>query len=193
MLKRAIPYEETGNSLPNDYYAIASPLTALLKKKHHDVQLAKEEWDALIIWMDLNAQKLSGYGFNLDEQRTPDPQGEAMLRKSVEALFGKEVAEQPYPALVNVGAPERSRVLLAALPAGKGGWGQFKNGFSGKEDLRYRALQALVQCSITPQAYHDICGTCGRGKACVCNSCWVWMGRFNESAAGAEARLTAAR
>jgi len=177
---RAMPYSETGSSTPNNYYAIASPLTAMLKKKHHDVELSKAEWESLIVWMDMNAQRLSGYGFNLNEQRHPDPTGEAMLRKSVEALFGKEVAEQPYAALVNVGAPEKSRVLLAALPVDKGGWGQFKNGFSGTEDLRYRALQSLVQCSIAPNAYRDVCGTCGRGKDCICYSCWVWMGHFNE-------------
>ena len=181
VVNRAMPYKETGNSTPNDYFAISSPLTALLKKKHHGVELSKEEWDSLILWMDLNAQNLSGYGFNLNELRQPDPTGEALLRKSAETLFGKEVAGQPYAALVNVGVPEKSRVLLAALPVDKGGWGQFKNGFSGREDVRYGAMLSLVQRSIAPQKYTDHLGTCGRGTNCVCNNCWVWMGRFNQA------------
>jgi len=84
---------------------------------------------------------------------------------------------------VNVGAPEKSRVLLAALPTDKGGWGQFDGGFKGTDDPDYQALLALVRGAIKPQAYQDFHGTCGRGTNCVCNSCWVWMGRFNEPGA----------
>ncbi len=174
-------YHETGASKTNDYFAIASPLTALLKSGHHDVKLSKDEWDALLVWMDLNVPRYSDgyYEFNRAEQRQPEPEGEKRLRAAITAQFGKALAEQPFPALVNVGSPEKSRILLAALPTGKGGWGQLEGGFNGLDDPRYQALLTLVQASIAPQAYHDVLGTCGRGKACVCNSCWVWMGRFN--------------
>lgn len=120
---------------------------------------------------------------NRDDQRSPAPDGEKRLRAEVEKRFGKEVAAQPFYALVNVGAPQKSRVLLAALPTDKGGWGQFDGGFKGTDDPDYQALLALVQGAIAPQAYQDFHGTCGRGTNCVCNSCWVWMGHLNEPGA----------
>jgi len=178
-------YHETGASKTNDYFAIASPLTAILKKGHNGVTLSKDEWNALIIWMDLNVPHYSDghYGFNCAEQSQPDPEGEKRLRAAIEAQFGKEIAKQPFPALVNVAAPEKSRILLAALPLDKGGWGQLEGGFKGLDDPNYQAMLALVQGAIAPLKYHDFCGTCGRGKECICNSCWVWMGHFNDPAA----------
>jgi len=186
-------YHETGASKTNDYFAVASPLTALLKKGHQGVKLSQEEWDALIVWMDLNVPQHSdgGYAFNRDDRRGPQPQGEKRLRDAIAARFGRGLADQPYLALVNVGAPEKSRVLRAALPAEKGGWAQLDDGFSGTEDPAYQALLALVRDSIAPQAHQDFCGTCGRGAACVCNSCWVWMGHYNEPAS--RSRVTAVR
>jgi hypothetical protein len=193
LVKWVESYQETGASKTNDYFAIASPLTAILKKGHHGVKLSEDEWDALIVWMDLNVPHYGDgyYGFNRAEQRQPEPAGEKRLRAAIEGRFGKAVAEQPFPALVNVGEPEKSRILLAALPADKGGWGQLEGGFAGADDPDYQALSALVQASIAPLAHHDARGTCGRGTNCVCNSCWVWMGRFNEPAQAK--RLTAAR
>ena len=175
-------YEETGVSKTNDCFAIASPLTALLKKGHNGITLSKDEWTALILWMDLNVPHYSDghYGFNCDEQKQPDPDGEKRLRAAIETQFGKEIAGQPFAALVNVAAPEKSRILLAALPLEKGGWGQFSDGFKGTDDPNYRAMLARVREAIAPLDYHDFCGTCGRGKSCVCNSCWVWMGHFND-------------
>ena len=180
-------YHETGASKTNDFFAIASPLTALLKKGHHDVKLSKDEWDALIVWMDMNVPRYGDgyYEFNRPEQRQPEGEGEKRLRAAIGEQFGKELSAQPFAALVNVGSPEKSRILLAALPADKGGWAQLENGFKGKDDPRYLALLALVQGSIAPQAHQDHLGTCGRGKDCVCNSCWIWMGHFNEPAPGA--------
>lgn len=188
-------YKETGASKTNDYFAIASPLTALLKKGHGSVKLSQDEWDTLIVWMDLNVPHYGegAYGFNRAEQRKPDPEGERQLRAAIAERFGKEVSEQPFAALVNVGAPEKSRILLAALPSEQGGWGQLEGGFSGTGDHHYKDLLALVRTAIAPQAYQDVCGTCGRGAACVCNSCWVWMGHFNEPASGAAKQLTDAR
>jgi len=177
----AVSYQETGASTLNDYFAIASPLTALLKKGHKDVKLSKDELAALVLWMDMNVPQHSDgfYGFNRPEQRIPDPEGKKLLRAAIATRFGKEMAGQPFAALVNVGAPEKSRILLAALPADQGGWGQIENGFKGVDDPDYKAMLKLVQGSIQPLAYQDFHGTCGRGKDCICNSCWVWMGKFN--------------
>jgi hypothetical protein len=175
-------YRETGASKTNDYFAVASPLTALLKGGHQGVALEKEEWAALIVWMDLNVPQHSdgGYGFNRDDRRRPDPEGERRLRQAVRERFGAFWAEQPFQALVNVGAPEKSRVLLAALPVEKGGWGQLEEGFSGTRDADYQEMLERVLGAIAPQPYQDRLGACGRGAGCVCNSCWVWMGRYNE-------------
>lgn len=174
-------YHETGASKTNDYFAAASPLTALLKSGHQGVALSKDEWSALVVWMDLNvpAHSDGGYGFNRDDRRGPAPEGEKRLRAAVAARFGQALAAQPFPALVNVGAPEKSRILLAALPAEKGGWGQLEEGFRDADDPAYREMLSLVQGAIAPQPCQDYRGTCGRGAACVCNSCWVWMGNFN--------------
>jgi hypothetical protein len=184
-------YHETGASKTNDYFSVASPLTALLRRGHHDVTLAKDEWTALILWMDLGVPHYSDghYGFNNDEDRRPDPTGEQRLRETIRARFGEALAAQPFNALVNVGAPEKSRVLLAALPLTDGGWGQLPNGFKDRNDSDYRAMLSAVQGAIAPLTYHDVCGTCGRGSNCVCNSCWVWMGHFNESADARAKRL----
>ena len=175
-------YKETGASTTNDYFAVASQLTALLKKGHQGVKLSKNDWDALIVWMDLNVPQYSdgGYGFNRDDRRMSDPDGEKRLRVAIEAQFGKAVASQPFPALVNVGAPEKSRILLSALPVDKGGWGQLEDGFKDTDDRNYRAMLTLVRAAIAPQRYQDLSGTCGRDANCVCNSCWVRLGKFNE-------------
>jgi len=181
-------YRETGASKTNDYFAMASPLTAILKRGHHNVSLSKEEWETLIVWMDLNVPHYSDghYGFNNDEDRQPDPAGERCLRDAVRARFGEELAKEPFAALVNVGAPDKSRILMAALGENGGGWGQLENGFKDRDDAGYRELHALVLGAIKPLKVHDYCGTCGRGKDCVCNSCWVWMGHFNEPAGAAK-------
>lgn len=191
MVRQAEWYKETDASKPKDYFAVVSPLTALLKKGHEGVVLSKADWDALIGWMDLNAPQYGDYGFNREEQREIDPDGERRLRDALAERYGKTVASQPFHALVNVGAPEKSRVLLMALPEKAGGWGHVEDGFRDTDDRAYRKLLQLVKQAIKPLAYHDLCGTCGRGTECVCQSCWVWMGHFNEPAA--EARVTDAR
>ena len=187
-------YHETGASKTNDYFAAASPFTGVLRGGHQGVALSKDEWDALVVWMDLNVPQYSDghYGFNSDDGRRPDPAGEQRLRAAVEARFGKALAAQPFAALVNVGAPEKSRILQAALPVEKGGWGQLEDGFRDTGDRAYKEMLALVKGAIAPQPHQDYCGTCGRGTNCVCNSCWVWLGRFNEPSAP-PAQVTSAR
>ena len=180
-VKWAQSYKETGESRPYDYFAAVSPLTALLKKGHKNIKLSADEWKALILWMDLNVSQHSEgfYGFNRLEQRKPDAAGEAELRKAIAARFGEKIAQQPYETLVNVGEPEKSRVLMASLPVDKGGWGQWKSGFKDRDAPEYKDMFALVQKSITPLKHKNFCGSCGRGKDCACASCWVWMGEFN--------------
>lgn len=188
-------YHETGASKTNDYFAAASRLTAILKRGHHGVSLAKEEWNALVVWMDLNIPRYSDghYGFNSDEDRVPDPSGEQRLREAVRARFGESMAKEPFPALVNVGAPDKSRILLAALDEDEGGWGQLEHGFKHKDDAGFQELRALVLGAIKPACYHDYCGTCGRGTNCICNSCWVWMGHFNEAPGAAKVTQNVSR
>ena len=193
MVKQAEWYKESDSSKPKDYFAVVSPLTEMLKKGHQGVSLSKADWDALIVWMDLNAPQYGDYGFNREDERVIDPEGEKRLRSEIEEHFGKSVASQPFPALVNVGQPEKSRILLAALPTAAGGWGQLSDGFTGTDDPNYAAMLASVRHAIKPLAYADIHGTCGRGKACVCQSCWVWMGRFNEVRPASGVIQTAAR
>ncbi len=193
MVKQAEWYKESDASTPKDYFAVVSPLTAMLEKGHQGVVLSKADWDALIVWMDLNAPQYGDYGFNRAEQRAVDPEGERRLRGEIEERFGKAVASQPFESLVNVGQPEKSRILLAALPAAAGGWGQLADGFSGKDDPAYASLLESVRHAVKPLAYADIHGTCGRGRDCVCQSCWVWMGRFNEVRPAPAAAQTAAR
>ncbi len=180
MVTQAEWYKESDASKPKDYFAVVSPLTAMLKKGHHGVALSKGDWDALIVWMDLNAPQYGDYGFNREDQREVDPEGERRLRSEIGERFGKTLAAQPFSALVNVGQPEKSRILLAALPESSGGWGQLPDGFSGLADPAYATMLSRVKAAIRPLACADIHGTCGRGLTCVCQSCWVWMGRFNE-------------
>ncbi len=86
---------------------------------------------------------------------------------------GKELSCEPFAALVNVGQPDESRILMAPLSAKAGGWGQIEEGgWATKQDPAYRKMAALVDASITPLEFHDIAGTCGRDN-CVCGSCWV--------------------
>ena len=100
-------------------------------------------------------------------------EGAKALRAYVTKLFGEKLASQPFSALVNVGQPDESRILMAPLAKEAGGWGQIEEGgWATKQDPAYRKMAALVDASITPMKYHDIAGTCGRDK-CVCKSCWV--------------------
>jgi len=107
------------------------------------------------------------------EDRKPFPEGEKALREHIAERFGKELSREPFEALVNVGQPSESRILMAPLSAKAGGWGQVREGgWTTKRDVACQKMTDLVEASIAPLEYNDIKGTCGRDK-CVCGSCWV--------------------
>ena len=90
------------------------------------------------------------------------------------ATFGEELSQQPIDALINIGAPERSRILMAPLAESAGGWGQIEKGWVSRNDAEYQEMAERVAACIIPHEYEDVTGTCGRGSE---NGClWVIPG-----------------
>ena len=173
MVKVAYSNKETFSSKPEDYFAHAGKLAPMLIEGHSKLKLPKEDFERIIAWLDLNGQQYGDYSFNRIEDRKPSPEGEKALRKYVVEHYGEKLGNEPFEALVNVGQPDESRILMAPLSEKAGGWGQIeKGGWMTKSDPAYKKMAAMVEASITPLEYHDIAGTCGR-DSCVCNSCWV--------------------
>jgi hypothetical protein len=173
MVAIAYTNEETFFSKPKDYFAHAGKLAPMLIEGHGKLKLPKKDLERIIAWLDLNGQQYGDYSFNRIEDRKSAPEGEKTLRAYVTKLFGEELGNQPFSALVNVGQPDESRILMAPLAEEAGGWGQIEKGeWTTKSDPAYKKMAAMVEASITPLEYHDIAGTCGR-DSCVCNSCWV--------------------
>ncbi len=166
--------KETPASQPDDYFAHAGKLAAMLQKGHHGVKLDAEEFGRIVTWLDLNAQFYGDYSFNRTENRSPDPEGEKALRAAIAERFGPDLAKQPFAALVNPGLTSESRILNAPLPAAASGWGQIEQGvFTGRDDPAYLAFQTLVEKSLVPVAWQDHKGTCNHGDQCRCGCCWV--------------------
>jgi hypothetical protein len=175
MVKIAMSNAETFFSKPRDYFAHAGKLATMLIKGHDKLKLPEKDLERIITWLDLNGQQYGDYSFNRIEQRGSSPEGEKVLRRYVAEHFGRELSEQPFAALVNVGQPDESRILKLRLPEKAGGWlGEKVEGtvFTDTKDPRYGKLFELVEASIAPLKYHDIDGTCGQDK-CVCGCCWV--------------------
>ena len=129
----------------------------------------------LITWLDLNAQYHGDYSFARREDISADPAGEKALRDAVRERFGEAWAAQPYACLVNVANPAQSRVLMAALPAAVGGWGQVAaaaGAFTGRDDPTWLHFRDLVEQSMAPYEPPAADGTCKQSK-CICGSCWV--------------------
>ena len=165
--------EETAASKPDDYFARAGKLAPFLLAGHCPSLLAdREGLRAVIDWLDLNAQYNGDYSWNRDEDRAPHPEGEKALRAFVAANLSPDLARQPFAALVNVGLPARSRILLAPLAADAGGWGQLPKPLPTPADPVCRQLEELVRRAIAPLAREDREGTCNHAK-CICGSCWV--------------------
>ena len=55
-------------TIPGQFGAIGSRLTAILEKEHHGVKLTREDWRRLTLWMDCNADFFGAYD---------DPEGQA--------------------------------------------------------------------------------------------------------------------
>jgi hypothetical protein len=164
---------ETYSSKPDDYFARASKLFPLLLAGHcPSLKTDPEGMQRIVEWLDLNTQYNGDYSWNRDEDRKAQPEGEKALRAFLAKRFGAEIAKQPFSALVNVGLPDQSRILKAALPAGAGGWAQLPKLFSNQTDTEYQQLRHLVVGAIAPSPSHDRAGTCNQPK-CMCGSCWV--------------------
>lgn len=167
--------QETDQSRPKDYFAHQSKLPALLKSGHGDVTLSEDEWQAFVGWLDLNSPLYGDWSWHKDEYRNLDPDKVAELRRYIAQTFDEALSTQPIDALINIGAPERSRILLAPLALEAGGWGQIAPGWTSRNDAGYRAMRELVEACIVQHAHKDIAGTCGRGskEGCLCAACWI--------------------
>jgi hypothetical protein len=180
---------ETASSKPDDYFARASKLFPFLLAGHCPSLLKDPDGVRSIAdWLDLNAQYNGDYSWNRDEDRQAEPNGEKALLAYLAKRFGNEIASQPFAALVNVGLPEQSRALRAALDSAAGGWGQFPKPFAHAGLPEYESLHALVLGAVAPSAHHDREGTCNQ-PSCICGSCWVreaedfWRNRVRTLAA----------
>jgi len=172
----ALSNKETYTSVPKDYFAHAGRLAAiLLKGKMGDQHIAipRDDMDRIIAWLDLNGQQFGDYSFNRLEDRTPDREGEQRLRAAVRETFGDAMARRPWAALVNVGQPDASPILRAALAVEAGGWGQVADvKWDSEQHPEFQRFKKLVAAAITPLPYTDLQGTCAQ-QPCVCGSCWV--------------------
>ena len=164
---------ETPVSKPKDYFSHAGRLARMLLQgeKGHG-KLDRESFLRIVYWLDLNAQFYGSYSWNKDEWRAAIPAGEKALRAHVAECFGKDLAAQPFAALVNVALPEASRILKAPLALAAGGWGQIPGGWDGREDAGYVRMQQLVSAAISALEHHDVAATCAQ-PACECRGCWV--------------------
>jgi len=172
--------QETDYSAPKDYYAHAGRLAKLLLSGHPgrdgkaQAVLDRESFARIVDWLDANAVCYGDYSWNKREWRAPAPEGERALREQIRRRFGPALAQQPFEALVNVALPEESRILMAPLALGAGGWGLLREkGWRDTADPDYQHMRRLVEASIAPQQHHDVAGTCGRDDHCLCDTCWV--------------------
>jgi len=184
---------ETPYSKPNDYFARAGTLAGMLLAGHPDkdgnerVQLDQQSFERIVNWLDLNGQFYGDYSFNRIEKEKPLDEGERALREAIARRFGRDLAEEPYAALVNRAMPDESRILKAPLGERAGGWGQIDRGWSSTKDPSYREMADLVRASIRQPEHTDKAGTCGRDNGCRCGSCYVRLdreARLNGGAAG---------
>ena len=162
-------YKEMHYSKPYDYFAAASPLTKKLKKGHAGVTLTDEEWKKLVLWMDFNVPEYAistGYGWNGNDSRDINPHGEKALRNAIKERLGEEISKQPFDALVNRADERLSRVLKLV---------------GGPEDKDYERFLELCRASLIAHPTKDVNGTCARDDKCVCRSCWVRRGGYNDS------------
>lgn len=177
----AIAYrnQETHYSKPRDYFAHAGKLAEFLMTKHRArARLDTDSFHRIVDWLDLNTQFYGDYSHNRVESLRPSKENEAALRKTIAEYFGKEIAAQPFAALVNVALPAESRILKAPLPQAAGGWGQIsENAYADTQDPRYRKMAELVINAVGKPDAFDIAGTCGREKGCRCHNCWVRKAR----------------
>ncbi len=146
---------ESYYSKPKEYYAHAGKLAGMLLEGHQGVELPPADFERIVNWLDLNAQYYGTYLKARVEDRKPDPDGEKALRAHIKQVFGPEIAEQPFHALVNVAEPSESRILKAPLAEKAGGWGQMKPRWSDATAPGYRRMRELVERAIQPLPEQD--------------------------------------
>jgi hypothetical protein len=176
---------ETDYSRPKDYFAHAGHLAGMLLDGHPDeegkarVKLDRNSFQRIADWLDTNALFYGDYSWNKVEWREPSPDGEKALREHLRETLGRELAEQPFAALVNVAEPSESRVLKAPLAEAAGGWGQIeRGGWPDTDHPGCRQMRQLIEAAIAPLPFHDIADTCGH-EPCKCDTCWVRHEREN--------------
>jgi len=93
------------------------------------------------------------------------------LRQEIANQFGAKLSQQPIHALINVGNPAYSRILLAPLTKKAGGWGQI-NGWSDLKDPARLKMKKLVESCIIPIRFPDTpWGASVEGR---CGCAWVY-------------------
>ncbi len=171
LVKVAYRNQETEYSTPKEYYAHAGRLAKYLLEEHQDeARLDRDSFQRIADWLDLNAQYYGDYSRNRVEDRGTSGDGEKALREFIKEQLGDQLAREPLEALVNVAQPSESRILMAPLATGAGGWGQFTR-WRNTSDPNYRKMEQLVAATVKPQDAFDVAGTCGRDR-CACGTCW---------------------
>jgi len=173
MVKIAYRNQETGYSVPKDYFAHGGKLAKYLLEDHSEyVELDRESFQRIVDWLDLNAQYYGDYSHNRAEYRGHSSGAEAALRKHIGTVFGSKWANQPFEALVNAAQLDESRILKAPLAVKAGGWGQI-GAWEDTNDPGYREMRERIEAMFQPEEHRDVAGTCGRSQGCRCGACWV--------------------
>ncbi len=145
-------------SIPRRFFAYSNKVAHMLvgnealagkefSAAHKDLKVDRQSVLQVIEWMDLNCQGCGDLFPNKIEKRKLDAKKMDALRALAGTWFGAKFAKAPDRALVNPAQPDQSRVLLAPLPADKGGWGQFR-GYRDRNDPRYTKMARLVDAAI---------------------------------------------
>ena len=136
------------------YGAHAGRLAPMLLAGHRKrVKLDRDSFRRIAQWLDLNGQYYGDYSFRRRERRRPDAAGTAALRRHLTRQCGRcheGLADQPLAALVNVAAPAESRVLMAPLARGGGGWGQCRQLWPDRSAKGFRELWEKVLAATGP-------------------------------------------
>lgn len=148
LVNLAIRNEQTDVSKIGDYGARAGKLANFLLTTHRNkARLDADGYTRIVEWLDLNGQYYGDYSFQRAERRQPNAAGVAALRAQVAQSCNSchaGMSEQPLAALVNIADPTQSRVLLAPLAIGSGGWGQCNEGWKDTSDKRFVTMQEKV-------------------------------------------------
>ncbi len=150
--------EDKNISRPYQYLAAASKLPKMLRDGHGKVKLNKSSYMRIVEWLDMNGPVYGDLFPNKLEERKFDKKAFEKLRQYIKSTLGKKLSEEPERALVNVAQPSESRILMAPLAKSAGGWGQLRNGWSTRQDPRYKKMVQLVKACIIRDENENIRG-----------------------------------